>query len=70
MKSTKTANIGQIKEFSGHSFSVGVALDLLDKDTPLEKIMLKGGWKSATSAKRYLQSWSNHEWLIVTDCHS
>ena len=29
--------------FSGHSFRVGAALDLLDQGEPLEKIMLRGG---------------------------
>ena len=52
---------------SGHSFRVGAALDLLDKNIPLEKIMLRGGWKSETSAMRYLQSWSDH--LIVNHCN-
>ena len=29
-------------ELSGHSFRVSAALDLLDKNIPLEKIMLRG----------------------------
>ena len=49
----------------GLQFRVGAALDLLDKNIPLEKIMLRGGWKSETSAMRYLQSWSDQDWLIV-----
>jgi len=61
----KQANLNQIGELSGHSFRVGAALDLLDKNIPLEKIMLKGGWKSETSAMRYLQSWNDNNWLIV-----
>ena len=52
-------------ELSGHSFRVGAAIDLLDKNIPLEKIMLRGGWKSETSAMRYLQSWNDSNWLIV-----
>jgi hypothetical protein len=44
-------------ELSGHSFRVGAALDLLNKNIPLEKIMLRGGWKSEASAMRYLQGW-------------
>jgi len=32
---------------------------------PLEKIMLIGGWKSETSAMRYLQNWNDSNWLIV-----
>ena len=41
------------------------ALDLLDKNIPLEKIMLRGGWKSETSAMRYLQSWNDSNWLLI-----
>ncbi|MDA9950869.1 tyrosine-type recombinase/integrase [Luminiphilus sp.] len=40
---------------SGHSFRVGAALDLLHKGETLERIMIKGGWKSHDSAVRYLQ---------------
>ena len=50
---------------AGHSFGVGAALDLLDKNIPLEKIMLRGGWLSETSAMRYLQSWSDQNWTVV-----
>jgi len=32
-----------------------------------QKIMLRGSWKSETSAMRYLQSWSNQDWLIVAN---
>jgi len=42
---------------SGHSFRVGTAIDLLKKGMPIEKIMLKGGWKSEATAIRYLRSW-------------
>jgi len=66
----KQAGLNQIGELSGHSFRVGAALDLLDKNIPLEKIMLRGGWKSETSAMRYLQSWSDQDWLIVTNHHN
>ena len=41
--------------FSGHSFRVGAALDLLKKGETLERIMIRGGWKSRDSAMRYLQ---------------
>jgi len=61
----KQAGLNQIGELSGHSFRVGAALDLLDKNIPLEKIMLRGGWKSETSAMRYLQSWNDSNWLII-----
>jgi len=39
----KQAGLNQIGELSGHSFRVGTALDLLEKNIPLEKIMLRGG---------------------------
>jgi site-specific recombinase XerD len=61
----KQAGLNQIGELSGHSFRVGAALDLLNKNIPLEKIMLRGGWKSETSAMRYLQSWNDSNWLII-----
>jgi len=61
----KQANLNQIGRLSGHSYRVGAALDLLDKDIPLEKIMLKGGWKSETNAMRYLQSWNDGNWSII-----
>ena len=62
----KQAGLNQIGELSGHSFRVGAALDLLDKDIPLEKIMFRGGWKSETSAMRYFQSWTDDNWLIIS----
>jgi len=31
---------------SGHSFRVGAAIDLLERDEPLERIMLRGGWQT------------------------
>jgi len=45
-------------KLSGHSFRVGGALDLLMQGTPIEKIMLRGGWHSESSVIRYLQSWN------------
>ena len=42
---------------SGHSFRVGAALDLLEQGEPLEKIMLRGGWQSDSTAMRYLSNW-------------
>jgi site-specific recombinase XerD len=44
---------------SGHSFRVGAALDLLDQGETLEKIMLRGGWQSDSTAMRYLRDWSS-----------
>jgi integrase len=61
----KQARLNQIGKLSGHSFRVGAALDLIDKNIPLEKIVLRGGWKSETSAMRYLQSWNDSNWLII-----
>jgi site-specific recombinase XerD len=66
----KQAGLNQIGELSGHSFRVGAALDLLDKNIPLEKIMLRGGWKSETSAMRYLRNWNDSNWLIVANHHN
>ena len=43
------------EDLSGHSFRVGAA-DLLNQGLPIEKIMLKGGWKSEMTALRYLRS--------------
>ena len=43
--------------FSGHSFRVGAALDLLEQGEPLEKIMLKGGWQTDSTAMKYLRNW-------------
>jgi site-specific recombinase XerD len=43
---------------SGHSFRVGAALDLLDQGEPLEKIMLRGGWQTDSTAMKYLRNWA------------
>jgi len=61
----KKVGLNQIGELSGHSFRVGAAIDLLNKNIPLEKIMLRGDWKSETSAMKYLQSWNDSNWLII-----
>jgi len=45
------------EDLSGHSFRVGAAVDLLERGESLERIMLRGGWKSDSSAMRYLRSW-------------
>ena len=42
---------------SGHSFRVGAALDLLEQGEPLEKIMLRGGWQTDSTAMKYLKIW-------------
>ena len=43
--------------FSGHSFRVGAAIDLVQSGASLGKIMLRGGWRSSDSAMNYLRSW-------------
>ena len=43
--------------FSGHSFRVGAAIDLLEAGASLETIMLKGGWSSQDTALNYLRLW-------------
>jgi len=42
---------------SGHSFRVGAALDLLKQGEPLERIMLRGGWQTDSTAMSYLRNW-------------
>jgi len=53
----KKAYLNNIDKLSGHSFRVGAALDLLERGISLERIILRGGWKSDSSAMRYLRSW-------------
>ena len=47
----------KVKPLSGHSFRVGAAIDLLEQGEPLEKIMLRGGWQSDSTAMKYLRDW-------------
>jgi len=61
----RQAGIDQISELSGHSFRVGAALDLLDQGVSLECIMLRGGWKSETTALRYLRNWNDQHWSLI-----
>ena len=51
--------ISHAQPLSGHSFRVGAALDLLEQGEPLEKIMLKGGWQTDSTAIKYLRNWIN-----------
>jgi integrase len=44
---------------SGHSFRVGGALDLLEQGVPLERIMLRGGWQTDSTAMKYLRNWAH-----------
>ena len=43
---------------SGHSFGVGAALDLLEQGEPLERIMIRGGWQTDSTAMTYLRNWT------------
>jgi len=61
----RKAKMKDISDLSGHSFRVGAAVDLLDKGVPLERIMLRGGWKSENTALRYLRNWDDCDWLLV-----
>ena len=47
----------KVKSLSGHSFRVGAALDLLEQGEPLERIMLRGGWQTDSTAINYLRNW-------------
>ena len=47
-------------DLSGHSFRVGAAIDLLEAGQSLEKIMLRGGWQSETTAIKYLRDWRGY----------
>ena len=40
-----------ICELSSHSFRVDAAVDILDEGVPLERIMLRGEWKSEETVK-------------------
>jgi len=66
IQNTENTMFDLTRSEAGYSFRSWRALDLLDKNIPLEKIMLRGGWKSETSAMRYLQSWTNNNWLIIS----
>jgi len=38
---------------------------MLDQGVPLERIMLGGGWKSETTALRYLRNWNDQNWSLI-----
>ena len=44
---------------SGHSFRVGAAIDLLEQGEPLDRIMLRGGWQTDSTAMKYLRNWAH-----------
>ena len=37
--------------------ALGAALELLEQGEPLEKIMLKRGWQTDSTAIKYLRNW-------------
>ena len=53
----KTSIFDHGVRLSGHSFRVGAAIDLVESGVSLEKIMLRGGWRSSDIAMNYLRSW-------------
>jgi site-specific recombinase XerD len=55
LSKTSVANHGA--RFSGHSFRVGAAIDLVESGASMETIMLRGGWCSNDSALNYLRCW-------------
>ena len=44
-------------DLSGHSFRVGAALDMVSQGESLARIMLRGGWKTESTAIRYLRNY-------------
>ena len=50
--------VSKQQPLSGHSFRVGAALDLLEQGESLEKIMLRGGWQTDSTAMKYLRNWA------------
>ena len=54
---SKTSLLDYKTRFSGHSFRVGAAIDLVESGASLDTIMLRGGWRSNDSAMNYLRSW-------------
>lgn len=61
------AGLDDIPPLSGHSFRVGAALDLLERGVPFEKIMLRGDWKSETTALSYLRAWVGDDFHVYED---
>jgi hypothetical protein len=37
---------------------IGAALDLLEQGEPLERIMIRGGWQTDSTAMTYLRNWT------------
>ncbi|NRP94784.1 Tyrosine recombinase XerD [Marinobacterium sp. xm-g-59] len=61
------SRLRHLPNFSGHSFRVGAALDLLERGVPLEKIMLRGGWGAKSTALKYLASWIGSDMDVYSD---
>jgi len=53
----KLNTVSTEQSLSGHSFRVGAALDLLEQGESIEKIMLRGGWQTDSTAMKYLRNW-------------
>ena len=51
-----------VTQFSGHSFRVGAAQDLLRAGYDGIAIMRAGGWKSSQTVLRYLQEAEHNVW--------
>lgn len=51
------AKLSHLPKLTGHSFRVGAALDMLRGGVPIEKIMLRGGWRNRSTTLRYLKTW-------------
>ena len=45
-------------DLSGHSFRVGAALDMISQGESLARIMLRRGWKTESTALKYLRNYS------------
>ena len=55
----KDLKMGSVEHaLSGHSFRVSAVLDLLEQGKPLERIMLRGGWQTDSTAMTYLRNWA------------
>ena len=44
------------RQWTGHSFRVGAAVDLVERGYTIEQVMRKGDWKSVRSSLRYLMA--------------
>ena len=46
------------ESLSGHSFRVGASIDLLEQGESLSMIMIRAGWRSESTAVRYLRNYA------------